>query len=81
MPPTDSLFEKQLASYMKERGIKVDIIIENLTIEILETMIRRSKKIGKALDINLSLEEYLRLVIVMNRENYTIEVDTFQRNR
>lgn len=46
----------------------MDIIIENLTIEILEKMVRRSKEIGKALDINLSLEEYLKLVIVMNNK-------------
>ena len=51
---------------------KMYIIIQNLTTETLELMITRAEKIWKALDIDLSLEEYLKLVIVMDSKNYSI---------
>lgn len=60
---------------------KMQIIIQNLTTETLELMITRAEKIGKAMDIDLSLEDYLKLVIIMNSENYSLEENIFQKDQ
>lgn len=54
------------------------LIVDNLITEILELMVKRTEEIAKALDIELNLEQYLRLIIVMNHHNYSNEANSLQ---
>lgn len=52
--------------------------MDNLITEILELMVKRTEEIAKDLDIELNLEQYLRLIIVMNHHNYSNEANSLQ---
>lgn len=58
---------------------KMHTIIQNLTPETLDLMITRTKEISKALNIDLSLEQYLKLIIVMNQRTYFQDEDILNK--